>query len=141
MELQELNKRIQQINPIKAFAEFVSDNPSLFIDALREQMYRGESGDGLIRYIYASEDYEKYKFRKNPKAGGRPDLNNEGDFYAGIEVDVYYTSNQVALNFYSTDSKSDKLTEKYTNTIWILNEKTISLIQKEIKTKFKDYLI
>ena len=133
MNLSQLNKKINDINPIKAFDEFATDNPSIFVEAIQEQQYSGRQGNK--GYKYRNKAYEQRKREMNPSAGGQVDLFVTGEFSRGIFATV---SDGVKL--FSRDEKADLLTQKYEG-IWFFNDDTKTKIKPKILFKFKDYLI
>ena len=133
MNLSGLNKKISEINPLKAFDNFATDNPTIFVEAIREQQYSGKQG--TKGYKYRSLAYEKQKRQMNPSANGQVDLFSTGEFSRGIFAEV---SNGVKL--FSRDEKAQMLTSKYEG-IWFFNEDTKTKVKPKILFKFKDYLI
>lgn len=139
--LKEWNNWIQSLDVIKAFNEYVNDNPTIFIDALKEQLSEGKSGNGFITPAYRSIAYSKEKNNRNPKPpAGTPDLYDEGDFYRGIKFDTSFSTTEVDIKFYSTDSKNDMLTEKY-DYIWVFNKETILKLKPDLQFNLKGYLL
>ena len=140
MNLREWNEKIQKVNPVKAFYDYVNDNPTIFIDMLKEQMSEGKSGVGFITPGYKSTAYQKQKLSQNPSAGGHPDLYDTGDFYAGFKIETAYRTTEVDIKFYSTDEKNTALTRKY-SFIWTFNDESISKLKPIILRDFKNYLL
>jgi hypothetical protein len=134
MNLRQQNERIQALNPRKAFARLVNDNPTFFIDAIKEQMYTGRHG--LKSFVYRSLSYEKQKRRMNPGANGKVDLYLTGQFYSGIRL---ATANETEMQLTSSDEKTKLLTQKYEG-IFKYNKETIARIKPEIVRLTKEYL-
>ena len=140
MNLRKWNEKIKQVNPVKAFYDYVNDNPTIFIDVLKDQMNRGESGEGFITPGYASTTYQNEKRGRNPNAGGRPDLYDTGAFYAGFKQQTSFRNTEMDIRFYSTDEKNTALTKKY-SFIWTFNAESISKLKPIILRDFKNYLL
>lgn len=131
-----LTEKIQRLNVVKEFEDFVNDNPSMFLDALKKQMYQGRSGKGDIG-LYNSIAYSMLKSEMNPQANGKVDLYYEGKFYEGMTFETSSTNSSMEIRFYSEDEKNDHLTEKYGEFIWVFDAQTISEIKKHIVRDFK----
>ncbi len=134
MNLRQQNERIQALNPRKAFARLVNDNPTFFVDAIKEQMYTGRHA--FKSYAYRSLSYERQKRAMNPGANGKVDLYLTGQFYSGIRL---ATANETEMQLTSSDEKTTQLTQKYEG-IFKYNKETIANIKPEIVRLTKEYL-
>jgi len=141
MNFHDLLKQVEKIDPVKAFQNLVNDNPTIFIDLLKKQLSEGRRGDGFIDPEYRSIAYGNEKQSRGSKAPpGVPELLDTGDFYKGITLSTSFTADNVELTFYSTDSKADALTNKYTVAIWTYDNETIDEVIKFIEANYIDYL-
>lgn len=140
MNLRQLNEKVQEVNAKEAFVEFAKDNNKIFTDGLKDQLYLGESGTGLMPF-YSSVEYSKEKNLMNPDANKRMDFYYTGAFYKGFYVNVDISG----LSFYSTDSKAGELTAKARRSgqnIWIYGNTATDIVVGEIiNNGFKNYLI
>ena len=134
MNLRQQNERIQALNPRKAFARLVNDNPTLFVDAIKEQMYTGRHA--FKSYAYRSLSYERQKRAMNPGANGKVDLYLTGQFYSGIRLE---TATETEIRLTSSDEKNKMLNQKYEG-IFKYNKETIANIKPEIIRLTKEYL-
>lgn len=134
MNLRQQNERIQALNPRKAFARLVNDNPTFFVDAIKKQMYTGRHA--LKSYVYRSLSYEKQKRAMNPGANGKVDLYLTGQFYSGIRL---VTANETEMQLTSSDEKTTQLTQKYEG-IFKYNKETLARIKPEVVRLTKEYL-
>ena len=134
MNLNELKRKVKEINLPKAFDEFAKDNPTIFLDAMREQLYSGKNKKGF-GIPYRSTSYEKMKREMNPGAGGMTDFFLTGKFYEGLQLNV-----ENGLQFTSNVEYADKLfLGKYSDS-WGYNENT-KIKEKILKNGFKNYII
>ena len=140
MNLQEVNSRIQNLNPVRAFVKLVKDEPTRFENFLKSQWSTGVHGDNKT-FSYRSKAYSEEKFQQNPSAQGRVDLILTGDLARGIYFNIVEGTTNMAIEFYSRDDKADGLTIKYGEVIWQLNEATISEALNYIRKEFINYLI
>lgn len=85
-------------------------------------------GDGTL-VSYRSKNYELFKARKNPLAGGAVDLIDTGDFVNAMYL-LKPKGNRYM--FGNKDKKRKLLTEKYGNKIFGLNQDVFNKFQKEI---------
>lgn len=85
-------------------------------------------GDGTL-VSYRSKNYELFKARKNPLAGGAVDLIDTGDFVNAMYL-LKPKGNRYM--FGNKDKKRKLLTEKYGNKIFGLNQDAFNKFQKEI---------
>jgi hypothetical protein len=93
-------------------------------DFLEGDIYGNDTYDS-----YRSRDYEIFKSRKNPLAGGNVDLILTGAF-----VDAMYLlkPKQGRYKFGNTDKKRNILKEMYGENIFGLNQRVFEKYQKEI---------
>lgn len=86
-------------------------------------------GDGKTLVSYRSEDYELFKSKKNPIAGGAVDLIVTGQF-----VDAMYLlkPKQGKYKFGNTDKKRNILKEMYGENIFGLNQNVFEKFQRDI---------
>jgi len=83
---------------------------------------------------YRSKNYEIFKSKKNPLAGGSVDLILTGKF-----VNAMFLKSQMKGKYFfgNRDSKAKMLANKYGNDIFGLNQKVFSKFQKDIiKNRF-----
>lgn len=95
----------------------VSDTQENIVDLNKVQLFEGlNSRDEVIGeylggiYGYKNVDYAFEKYSKNPLPGlGNPDLFDTGSFFAGFTISI----SGKKMDIFSTDSKNDKLFQKY----------------------------
>jgi hypothetical protein len=94
----------------------------------REQMMDGYDSTDEEIGGYASYEYEQMKQELNPFANGRVDLKLTGAFHKAMNAKV----NGNVLTIDSTDSKRNKLVEKYGEKIFGLNTKNQKRYKKDV---------
>jgi hypothetical protein len=134
MHLKELTEKTNKLNPQKAFQSLVSENNSVFVEAIKKQMY---SGKNQFNYgiPYRNENYAKIKRQMNSGAGGNVDLYVTGSFYRGIGLQQQNTS----YYFDSSDEKNTRLKDKYPS-MFVYNTQTISEVNTFIINTFLKFL-
>jgi hypothetical protein len=106
----------------------LASNQDGLVAAQQKQMLQGKNSAGAIIGKYKNKKYRALKFNMNPLAGyGNVDLRLKGEFQRNIKVYFFSTS----FFFKSTDSKYERLTEKYGEIIWGLNKKTTQEVSKK----------
>lgn len=101
------------------------------IKGLKEQDFlEGDIyGDGKTLVSYRSRNYEIFKSKINPLAGGAVDLIVTGKF---VNAMVLPKSNNGKYIFGNTDKKRNILVEMYGENIFGLNQNVFSKFQKDI---------
>lgn len=98
------------------------------LDYNRNQLSKGLKSTGeLIKPFYASLNY---KGRRSPV-----DLKQEGDFYKSFKLTAIKGSD-VFLYIYATDSKTERLQEKYGNAILGLTDRNVDRFAEDFKEHF-----
>jgi len=108
--------------------ELIKDEKT--IKLLKEQDFlSGDIYGNDTNVAYRSKNYELFKSRKNPLAGGSVDLIVTGAF-----VDAMYLlkPKQGRYKFGNTDKKRNILKEMYGDNIFGLNQNVFNKYQKEI---------
>lgn len=132
-----MNEKIQAIDPKKAFQEFADDNPSIFLDNIKEQLYSGRNSKN-VGIPYRSLSYEKKKKQMNPSANGMTDFFLTGEFYKSL----YTRSEQNGLSFFSDLEYSKKLFQgKYADSYNYNSNQQKKVVADIIKNGFINYLI
>ena len=139
MNLQQINEKIQNLNPHQAFRELVEDNPKKFTDFLRKQWKTGKHGEN-VTFEYRSKKYSEEKFQQNPEASGLVDLILTGDTAESIYFNISESSNGAEIEF-KGEGHADELTKKYGSLIWIFNDDTIDLAVEFLRKEYINYLI
>jgi len=108
--------------------ELVKDETTLKL--LKEQDFlEGDIyGNGTL-VKYRSKNYEIFKARKNPLAGGAVDLIDTGAFVDAMKLNK---GKKGGFKFGNTDSKRKMLADKYGTDIFGLNQDVFNKYQKEI---------
>ena len=115
-------------------AEEIEKKKSILINEKIGEFKKGENPDGSIIGTYKDVEYAIFKQQINPLANGNVDLIFEGDFTKGL---VLKKEKPSLFTFDSTDSKTEKLVNKYGTQIMGLNQETFNAFQKkEIKDNF-----
>ena len=108
--------------------ELVKDEKTILLlkeqDFLSGDIYGNDTNVG-----YRSKNYEIYKSRKNPIAGGAVDLIDTGDFVDAMKLNK---GRQGRYIFGNTDTKRKLLSDKYGKDIFGLNQDVFDKYQKEI---------
>ena len=94
----------------------------------REQMIYGDDADGGEIGRYNWEEYGEMKKQMNPFANGKVDLRLTGDFHNAMSAKV--SGNALLID--SSDSKRNKLVEKYGKKIFGLTEKNQNRYKKDV---------
>jgi hypothetical protein len=140
----EMSKRLhrlanEQTLKILVNAE-IAENEEKLIAIKKEEYLDGNIySRPLIRRTYAGgvwDWYRKLKLEQNPRADGFVDLIYKGGFIGGFEI----TTKGKGYTFFSTDSKSRLLKEKYNNSksdIFDLDQNVFNeFINKYVKQGF-----
>ena len=107
----------------------LEENKSELEDNQTDQMSKGENSQGQPIGFYRSFSYASFKKSIGGKAPlGVVDLNLTGSFQSKTFAQV--TSNTVSFN--STDSKTEDLTQKYTENIFGLNAESWMKFNNEV---------
>lgn len=138
----EMLHRLKSVSKITTLREMVYDEiikEEHTLMMLKEQDYlEGDIyGTGVLRK-YKNQDYEIYKSKKNPLAGGAVDLINTGSF-----IDSFYLlkPKQNKYRFGATDSKKGELINNWGQGIMGLNQGVFEKFQIEIiKPRFVEKL-
>lgn len=135
----EMLRRLQSVNKITVLREMVNKqilNHEEELRLLKERAFlKGDIWGNGSRADYApyedsfGEDYGEMKFRKNPRAMGNVDLILSGDFINSFKLNK---PKQNKYLFGATDSKRNKLVEKYGIDIMSLNQDTFNEFQIEV---------
>ena len=119
--MSEVLKQLQaysRINQSKVLAESVEANKDAIVDLNRDQLRRGQKGDGDM-VGYRSSAYLNYKRSLSSYfAGNKTDLYLTGDFQKGMNGKIFGTEFEIG----STDSKTSEILEKYGEQIFELNQ-------------------
>jgi hypothetical protein len=94
----------------------VADNDSLVIDMNTSQLMEGKDSEGNDLAPYRNPDYAAFKATLNPK--GVTDLKLSGDFHRGF----FLRKQQFPMTIESQDYKEERLTKKYGEQIFGLNQ-------------------
>lgn len=136
MDADELLARLERLNVADVVNTALLKNTDKAEDALRKQHKKGDSATGKIGK-YHSMKYARYKSELNPEAGlGNVDLYLTGSFAEKIKASV--TSDE--LLFTSTDNKTEKLVQKYSDSILDLNGQNNSIFADEIRVDFEQVI-
>lgn len=103
--------------------EVLEENKTFIEDAVIMQLQRGERGDGLILPNYSPVSV--YAYGKPP---GPIKLFDTGAFYRGITARV----NPKAVEMVSTDSKTEKIFDRFGEEVIEVQEGNWEVIQSEI---------
>lgn len=128
----ELIDRIKKIEAelIVTLSNVINDNDKELEDAQRDQMAVGQNALGKNIGRLKNQGYAN---RKKASGGKAPlnvaDLKNSGNFYRGVKA----SATKTVFTLTSTDSKKDKLIQKYSDEIFGYNQKTF--------TKVKDLIL
>ena len=130
----EYQKRLQPLLSIKKLREIAEEEirrEEETIKGLKEQDFlEGDIyGDGKTLVGYKSKDYELFKAKKNPLAGGAVDLIVTGSFVNAMRL---LKPKQGKYTFGNTDKKRNILKERYGDNIFGLNQNVFSKFQKDI---------
>ena len=127
MFISELAANAKALDPLKLLKESVQENDTYIVDLNLSQLEVGKDSKGQNLFPYASSDYAKLKIAMGSKAPlGTPNLNFEGDFWAGFNV----TADEEGIFITSSDSKTEKLKSGYTPDIFGLTDES----KKDLKT-------
>jgi hypothetical protein len=109
--IENVNEIIDNVEPL-IVKEMIREEAQI-IDMNTAQLSEGKlDNDTYINPELASDEYAKEKKSNGGKAPiGVPDLHDEGDFYSGF----YTKEEKDGLSISSSDPKTDKLEEKYSN--------------------------
>jgi hypothetical protein len=127
----EYRKRLRTLMNMTLLNSFVDE--IVFDDAknlVKDKVDEFESGlkpSGVIIGRYRSEAYKRFKFEKNPKAGGNVDLILTGKFTGGLFL---MKGTKRGYIFNSSDSKTAMLKDKYGGSIMGLNQEGFNLKQR-----------
>jgi hypothetical protein len=92
------------------------------------------SGDGVTKLDYKNQEYQEYKFYKNPMAKGHVDLIDTGNFINSFFLQSPLNNKTL---FGASDSKALDLIEKYGDEILGINNNRFKLfLTKYIKENF-----
>lgn len=140
ISLATLLSRVSLFSPVNAAAKVLQEHPNVIPSLIRGQLYQGLNGyDSPLRPAYRSLAYAEEKYEQNSAAGFRnPDVLVTGAFYRGIETNV----SGAIVTTTSRDSKNDKLTEKYGDSIHKLGtDAKVELIVDTLKPGMIDEFI
>jgi hypothetical protein len=90
----------------------------------------GKKPDGTRIGVYRDDEYQEYKYFKNPFAGGEVDLIDSGDLWRGIEI----FNERDGIEIFSIDWKFNKIAEKYGDENFNLTPIETELLIDEIQT-------
>jgi hypothetical protein len=128
-ELIERLKRVER-SLEQTLVNVINENDDKLEDAQRNQMAVGQNALGNNIGTLKNQSYAK---RKKASGGKAPlniaDLKNSGDFYRGVKA----SATKTVFTLTSTDSKKDKLIQKYSDEIFGYNQQTF--------TKVKDLIL
>jgi hypothetical protein len=141
----EYQKRLQSVMKITTLREIVSEiilkDEETVKNLKRQDFLEGDIFGNDTYDSYRSRNYEIFKSRKNPLAGGNVDL-----ILTGVFVDAMYLlkPKQGRYKFGNTDKKRNILKEMYGDNIFGLNQRVFEKYQKEIilprfRTAIKKY--
>lgn len=128
--LSEVKKRLQKVTQPKLqkkVEELVLIDTEIRKEK-KEELKRGQSPDGGLIGTYRSQDYEIFKSRLNPLAGGTVDLILTGKFANQLFVVSLGNSR---FQFKSQDSKDPMLFEKYGQENRGLNKEVFEELQRK----------
>lgn len=127
-------KKFEAINTDKICVDTVKESADAIEVKNKEQMYAGESstgGDILPEY----KPLTVFIKTRKGQPTDRVTLHDTGSFYQGLYVSV----NNDRIVTGSTDSKTEKLEDKYGENIFGLNDKfSIEVVQETMKPIFKE---
>ena len=120
-----------KIQNLQKIADEEIQKESETIKGLKEQDFlEGDIyGDGKTLVSYRSRNYEIFKSKTNPIAGGAVDLIVTGQF---VRAMVLPKGKDGKYIFGNTDKKRNILVEMYGNNIFGLNQNVFSKFQKDI---------
>lgn len=130
----EYQKRLQPFLKLQALQEITSQEilkEEESIKGLKEQDFlEGDIyGDGKTLVSYRSKNYELFKAKKNPIAGGAVDLILTGSFVNAMKLNKPKDGRYM---FGNTDKKRNILKEMYGENIFGLNQNVFAKFQKDI---------
>ncbi len=114
----------------------IAENEEKLIAIKKDEYEQGDIYSRGVRRTYAWKAYREEKLLMNPRADGFVDLIYGGGFIGGFEI----TTKGKGYTFFSTDSKSKLLKEKYNNSksdIFDLDQNVFNdFINKYVKQGF-----
>ena len=114
----------------------IAENEEKLIAIKKDEYEQGDIYSRGVRRTYAWKAYREEKLLMNPRADGFVDLIYGGGFIGGFEI----TTKGKGYTFFSTDSKSRLLKEKYNNSksdIFDLDQNVFNeFINKYVKQGF-----
>jgi hypothetical protein len=131
MTAEELRRKLSSVDIAAIAAKSVRQTSSDLVEWQREQLFSGKNSSGSnIKPFYKPATISKKKKAGQPT--DRVTLNDKGDFYAGVIVDI----GTEVWNLSSTDSKSGKLEAKYSPKIFGLNKISTAGYATDVRPKF-----
>lgn len=130
----EYQKRLQPFLNLSRLQEITSEEiikEETNLKNLKEQDFLDGDiyGDGKTLLSYRSKDYELFKSRLNPIAGGAVDLILTGEF---VDAMFLLKPNNGKYLFGNSDSKKNMLVQKYGTNIFGLNQNVFTKFQIDI---------
>lgn len=117
MTIVSLYEKVQAMNTDVIIEEAIEETAGSITEENKKQMLAGKTASGAVIGEYRNELYAEVKNRMNPLPGfGVPDLKLTGSFQSKMGTNVIGDS----IITESTDTKNQKLREKYGDGIFIL---------------------
>jgi hypothetical protein len=111
------------------FVKVLNENDDELKKAQTDQMSIGKNANNNNIGRLKNAGYARRKISKGGKAPFRvADLKDTGVFYRGVKA----SANSTTLTVTSTDSKKDKLVEKYTDDIFGFNDTTYNKLKQDV---------
>lgn len=123
----EISDKLQSVDGF--VADLIIMNTPTFLNTVKRRWIIGRSVNGGIIGEYKNKDYEAYKVRLNPSAGGNVDLHLTGDLSDNLTM---RKAGKSLFEIYSTDWKFEKIGRKYGFDEFGLSEEEKDLLFSEI---------
>jgi hypothetical protein len=125
-------KNSQKIDRNKLLKQAIKKNEKELVDINRDQMRKGDSGEGKIKPDYSPWYLNFKQGLPSYFAGDSPDLFLTGSFQDTMFLDVKGDQ----AEFDSRDGKTTKLVDKYGETLFDLNPNSMELAQDIVTPEF-----
>lgn len=132
--LRGLNSIRQEVKP--TFDAFFYEKEDYIRNTIRNRWLLGIKPDGSRIGVYYDNEYQEYKYFKNPQAGGEVDLTLTGDL--GRAIEIFNTPN--GFEIFSKDWKFEDIAEKYGYINFNITENETDQIINEISSITLVYL-
>ena len=116
-----------------AILDILAENEKLLTDLNRAQLMEGTDSENSQLKEYRSETYARMKASLNPK--GVTDLRLSGDFHRSFVA----ITEKFPVLFAASNSKTDKLVNKYGENIFGLDEESQNILAKTIQPDIVDH--